>query len=132
MRAADALLRAAGGRQIVLRLPAPAVPADPAEQLGLATPQFQDVPLAPAVFRKARATGSVNAAPRWELLVSGSAVARATGPQGYGSASALFAAAAGVMVDAQWFELVETTETQAFGQAYVYRLIVRERAADAL
>src|SRR5438270_8848951 len=72
MRAADALLRAAGGRSVVLRLPGPAVPADPAEQLGLAVPELQDLQLGPAVFRKARPAGATDGGPRWELLISGS------------------------------------------------------------
>lgn len=131
-RAADALLRAAGGRAIILRLPVPAQPADPGEQLGLATPQFQDIALGPAVFRKARPTGAGGEAPRWELLLSGSAVERVVVPQGYGSAAALFAGAAGVMVDTAWFEVLEATESQAFGQAYVHRLLLRARAADLL
>ena len=37
----------------MLRLPAPAVPGDATEQLGLAVPEFQDVELAPVVFRSA-------------------------------------------------------------------------------
>ena len=52
---------------MLLRVTAGAAANDDAEQLGLATPQFQDVPPAPCVFRK---TGS-----RQELLVSGAAVA---------------------------------------------------------
>ncbi len=40
-RAADVLLRAMGGRSVMLRMPAPAVPADPTEQLGIATPAFR-------------------------------------------------------------------------------------------
>ena len=55
-RAADALLRAVGGRTVMLRVPSPAVPADITEQLGIAVPMFQDLPLAPVVYRKARAT----------------------------------------------------------------------------
>jgi len=37
MRGADALMRAAGGRTVLLRVAAPAVPGNDAEQLGLAT-----------------------------------------------------------------------------------------------
>ena len=131
-RAADALMRAAGGRSVLLRLPAPAVPGDPAEALGLATPLFTDVPLGPAVFRKARPSGAQGQPVRWELMISASAVARVTPPQAYGSAAALFASAAGVLIDSQFFELIEATETQAFGQTYMYRLLLRARAADTL
>ena len=40
-RAADVLLRAMGGRTVMLRMPAPAVPVDVTEQFGLATPSFR-------------------------------------------------------------------------------------------
>ena len=125
-------MRAAGGRSVLLRLPAPAVPDDPTEQLGLATPQFQDTPLGPAVFRKARPSGSAGQPSRWELMVSASAVARVTPPQSYGSAAALFASVSGVLIDDQLFEVIEATESQAFGQTYMYRLLLRVRAADTL
>ncbi len=131
-RTADVLLRIAGGRSVMLRVPAPATPGDPSEQLGLATPQFQDVPLAPAVFRKARAVATVGKAPRWELLVSASAVVRLAGSQAFASASALFAAAYGIVCDDVLFEIISCTEEQAFGQPYVYRLILRAPQADTV
>ena len=53
IRLADAVMRSAGGRMVLLRLAAPAVPNDDAEQLGLATPQYQDVALGPVTFHKA-------------------------------------------------------------------------------
>ena len=132
VRVADALLRGVGGRTVLLRLPAPAVPADAGEMLGLATPQFQDVLLGPAVFRKARPMGAEGAAPRWELLVSASAVMKVAGPQGFEPAETIFASAVGVLVDDLLLEVVEVTAAQAFGAAYVYRVVVRERMADAV
>ena len=137
-RAGDILLRTMGGRSVLLRQPAPAVANDPAEQLGLATPQFQDVPLAPAVFRKARATVSATnaGAPSKlrlggsttnELLISATAVdALAPG----GGASALFATAAGIVVDGVLLQIDSFTEEQIFGRAYVYRVIVRSPFAQ--
>src|SRR5665213_1558946 len=68
VRAADVLLRCAGGRAVMLRMPAPASAADVAEQLGLAGPEFQDVELAPVAFRTARARVAEGKAARWELL----------------------------------------------------------------
>lgn len=124
-RAADVLLRIAGGRSVLLRLPAPATPADPSEQLGLATPQFQDVPLAPVVFRKARAVAPPGRPARWDLLVSASVVTRIAGTQSFASASALFASAAGVLCDDEFFEILSFTGEQVFGQPYVYRLVLR-------
>ena len=116
-RAADSLLRAAGGRSVLLRMPAPAVPADPAEQLGLATPAFQDSPLAPAVLR--------SRAGKLELLVSAAAIEALTGSLARDSASVLFRDAAGILCDDTLFAIVSATAEQAFGQPYLYRLILR-------
>ena len=82
-RATDVLLRAMGGRSVMLRMPAPAVPADVTEQLGIAVPTFQDIPLAPVVYRKARATVAGGKAARWELLVSATVVEALVGSLAY-------------------------------------------------
>jgi hypothetical protein len=129
-RAADVLLRAAGGRSVMLRMPAPAVPADMTEQLGIATPTFQDLLLAPVVYRKARAIVTEGKAARWELLVSATTVESLVGSLAYGSASVLFAAAFGVLSDDELFEIESATEEQVFGQPYVYRLILRAPLAQ--
>src|ERR1700690_2584903 len=89
-RTADTLLRAVGGRRVMLRMPAPAVATDVAEQLGIATPNFQDLPLAPVVYRKARATLAAGVAAKSELLVSATVVGTIVGSLAYGSASVLF------------------------------------------
>jgi hypothetical protein len=114
----------------MLRMPAPAVPADVTEQLGIATPAFQDLPLAPVVYRKARATVAAGKATRWELLVSASAVMTLVGSLAYASASVLFANAFGVLSDDELLEIVSATEEQVFGQPYVYRLVLRAPLAQ--
>src|ERR1700724_1700479 len=55
VRAADTLLRGVGGRRVLLRVPAPGVAGDDGEQLGVASPEFQDLPLWPTEFRRVRA-----------------------------------------------------------------------------
>src|ERR1700722_7270950 len=89
-RAADVLLRCAGGRSVLLRMPAQASAGDTTEQLGLAVPEFQDVELAPVVFRKAREAASTETAPgkvaRWELMVSATSVNGLVGSLGYSAA----------------------------------------------
>jgi hypothetical protein len=126
-RAADVLLRAMGGCSVRLRMPAPAVPADPTEQLGLATPLFQDLTLSPAVCREARATVSEGKAAKWELLVSATAVEELLGSLAYASASVLFANACGVLTDegAELLEIVSATQEPLLGRPYVYRLLLR-------
>jgi hypothetical protein len=124
-RAADALLRQAGGRSVWLRVPSPATPGDPTEQLGLATPASQDVELAPVVFRRARATLAAEKGPRWELLISATAVHTVVGSLAFESARVLFEQSSGVLVDETLMEIEAVTESQIFGSPYVYRLLVR-------
>jgi hypothetical protein len=129
-RAADALLQCAGGRAVLLRMPAPATSGDTTEQLGLAVPTFQDVELAPVVFRKSRQAASalsaaVDKAARWELMVSATAVQELVGSLGYSAASVLFAVAFGVLIDGVLMEVLSATESEAFGAPYVYRLVLQ-------
>jgi hypothetical protein len=138
-RAADVLLRALGGCSVRLRMLAPAVPADPTEQLGLATPEFQDLALAPVVCRKARAAVngnqlSTDQAARWDLLVSATAVEKLVGSLAYASASVLFANACGVLTGegAELLEILSATQEPLLGRPYVYRLLVRAPLAQAV
>jgi hypothetical protein len=130
VRAADVLLRCAGGRSVLLRMPANASAGDTTEQLGLAVPEFQDVELAPVAFRKARQAASaltvaVDKATRWELMVSATAVQKVVGSLGYSAASVLFATAFGVLIDGVLMEVISATESEVFGAPYVYRLVLR-------
>jgi len=124
-RAADVLLRCAGGRAVLLRMPAPASAGDTTEQLGLAVPAFQDLNLAPVVFRKARTTVADGKAARWELMVSATAVSGLLGSLGYSAASVLFATAFGVLIDGVLMEVESATASEVGGAPYVYRLVLR-------
>lgn len=129
VRAADVLLRSVGGRVVLLRLPAPGVAGDASEQLGLAVPEFQDVELAPVVFRRARGRVAEGKGASWELLVSATAVSGVVGSLGYSAASVLFAVAYGVELDGVLMEIVSATESEVGGVPYVYRLWLREPAS---
>ncbi len=132
MQVADTLLRSVGGRTVLLHVPAPAVPGDLGEQLGLAVPLFQDVVLGPVVFRKLKpkvATAQAERAAQYELLVSASAVIQAVGSLALGAAGVLFASAAGVLVDGTLFEITSATSSEAFGEVYLYRLGLKGPAA---
>ena len=131
-RTADALLRGVGGRTVLLRMPAPAGAGDVAEQLGLETPQFQDVELAPVVFRKARAQAAEGRPARREVLVSATAVEALVGSLGYSAAAVLFATAFGVLVDGALMTVESVTDSQAFGKPYLYHLWLREPVADTV
>ena len=117
LRTADALLRANGGRAVMLRLPAPAVANNDGEQLGLATPQFQDVELAPVAFRKIAKTTT--------LLASGSAVKAVVGSLQFNSAQVLFETAVGVVVDDVLYTILSSTAATSDGETYVYSLELR-------
>jgi hypothetical protein len=114
IRGADAVMRAVGGRTVLLRLAAPAVPGSDAEQLGLATPEFQDVALGPATFHKADSLKN--------LLVSASAVHQLVGSLGYDSADVLFETAVGVLIDDVLYEITNSFSSQAMGMPYCYWL----------
>lgn len=130
-RAMDVLLRGSSARSAMLRLPAPATPGDAAEQLGLATPQFQDMELTPVVFRNTAVRTADGKAARRELLVSATAVEALTGSQNFASASELLASAFGILVDDALLAIVSATELEAGGQVCGYRLSLRETAASA-
>lgn len=123
------LLRAANGRAVMLRMPAPATPGSAAERLGLATPEFQDVELAPVVFRKARAKVAAGKAAVREMLVSAAAVTALVANSGLASASAMFAAAFGVLVDEALLTIESVSEITAGGAICGYRLLLREAVA---
>lgn len=127
-RAADVLF-GERGRSVMLRVPAPAVPGSVAEQLGLATPEFQDVEMAPVVFRKVRAQVAAGKAAKWELLISATTVGAMTGGLAFGSASAMFASAFGVLVDEVLMTIVSASEMEADGAVCGYRLLLREGVA---
>jgi len=125
VRAADSLLRSVGGRSVLLRLPAPANPNDDGEQLGLATPLFQDSPLCPAVYRRVRPKIAADKAAQFELLVSASAVNRLIGSQAYPSAETLFATAFAIVIDSVPLEIVCATTSEIGGAPYMYRLLLQ-------
>ena len=117
VRVADTLLRANGGRAVWLRLAAPAAANNDGEQLGLATPQFQDVELAPVAFRKLEKTTV--------LLVSGSAVKSIVGSLQFNSAEVLFETAVGVVVDSVLYTILSNTASTSDGKTYMYSLELR-------
>jgi len=128
-RMADALLRGVGGRSVKLRLPAPAAGGDVTEELGLATPSFQDVAMWPVAFRRVWAKTSEGKATEKELLVSAKTVEGMVGSLGHASASVLFAGAFGVLVDDVLLEIVSVSAAEAMGEVYAYRLVLREPQA---
>ncbi|HSY36834.1 MAG TPA: hypothetical protein VK814_13850 [Acidobacteriaceae bacterium] len=114
IRLADAVMRSAGGRMVWLRLAAPAVQNADAEQLGLATPAYQDVALGPATFHKANSV--------IKLLISASAVHEVLGSLGFDSADVLFETAVGLFIDDLLYKITNSYSSQAMGMPYCYWL----------
>ena len=131
-RAFDTLLRNAAARSVMLRIPAPAIAGDAAEQLGLAAPQFQDVELTPVVFRSTAAKSSTVKAAQRDLLVSATAVEALTGSQSFNSAHELFNSAFGVLIDDALLTIVSATELEAGGQVCGYRLGLQATASGTV
>lgn len=127
LRTFDTLLRNAPARSVMLRLPAPRAVADNDELFGLATPVFQDIELAPAVFRKALAKTTADGHREHELLVSATAVAALAGAQDFGSADALFASAYGVVIDNMLLTITGAREIEAGGAACGHILTLRQQ-----
>lgn len=129
-RAADALLRANGGTTAYLQMPVQPGDASDAGQLGLDTPTFEALALSPVVFRRARLTMTEAQPQKYELLISGSAVAAAVGAQQMASADLLFQMAAGVVVAGELFLIETVSFSESLGAVYMYRLLLRETASN--
>ncbi len=114
IRLADAVMRSGGGRTVLLRLSLPAMQGNDAEQLGLATPGYQDVELGPATFHKANSVT--------KLLVSASAVHEVLGSLGFDSADVLFETAVGVSIDDLLYKITNSYSSRAMGLPYCYWL----------
>ena len=124
-RAADALLRSLGGFSVGLQMPLLAASGDAAE-IGITAQTYQMLPLSPAIFRRVRSPMLEGQPQKFELAVSASAIQAQVGALQLSSADALFAQAAGVAVNGKLFLIEAVTAPEAFGQAYLYRLQLRE------
>ncbi len=103
-----------------------------AGQLGINAPQLQQLPLAPAVFRRTRATMSEGEEAKFELLISASAVAQQVSALQLNSADGLFLLAAGVVVGDGLFRIEGWSSSEALGQVSVYRLLLRTAEPQSL
>jgi hypothetical protein len=119
-RFASTCLWTNGGFDVVLQLPGLAVSGSDAEQMGLATPQFQDVPVGPAVWRKVGANRA--------LLLGSAGVAALMGSQGFASAESLFETAVGVVVAGVFYLITDCEPLLAAGEPCAYRLAVQAPA----
>lgn len=118
LRSTEAVLRGAGGRSVLVRVPRPGATNDVTEQLGLATATFDDVEVAPCVVRVLSAGGRE----RVELQIAARSVTAGAGGAAVELALAWFAGAAGVVLDGELLRIESVTPRDLAGVPYVYRL----------
>lgn len=113
-RVASALLHVAGGCAVKLRVPAPASVSDDGEQLGLATPEFQELELRPAAV--------VRSGSKVKVLVSAEAVERVAGAEGAAAVEELLRSACGVVVDGAVYPIEASVTMRSGGGVCCYAL----------
>jgi hypothetical protein len=122
VRAAEAMMRALGGEEIILLFPAISLPSDPAAQLGLADPGVEQVQISPVV-RRTLLFENDSTARRFEYLMPATAIAQQMERRSAASAQAFFDAALGILHDGVLFRIEKATTEYFAGTAYLYRVI---------
>jgi hypothetical protein len=118
-RAAMAMLRGAGQGDVTLKIPAPAAGGDDAEQLGLATPQFSDLPLT-NVLVKSGADGRPS-----QVIVGAEILQEALQLQEPDKVVKAVRDAGGVVVGETWLAIEDAEAVSFFGVPCLYRIDVR-------
>jgi hypothetical protein len=122
---ADALLRSVGGTTALLRVTGTNTESTQPE-VGLVATTFQDVVVSPVIMRKLRPTWQENGESKWELLVSATSIGVQVNALDLASAQSLFSLTLAVTVDNQDYLIESASSNEAFGQPYLYRLLLRE------
>jgi hypothetical protein len=120
-RAAEAMLRALGGCEVVLRFRGAAISDDAGSnpRLGLGTKISEDVTLSPVIVRSA-------AEDSFEFVIAGSTVDRQVELRQTGTAKALFDSALGFVKDGKLLRVAGVSTDLHSGAAYLYRVTGRE------
>jgi hypothetical protein len=122
---ADALLRSVSGTTALLRVTGANTDTAMSE-VGLAATTFYQLAISPALLRKLRPSWKEAGESKWELLLSATSVAQQLQTLSIATAEALFAMTLGVTVAEQQYLIESTAANEAFGQVYLYRLLLRE------
>jgi len=128
---ANALLRSVAGTTALLRVTGTSTDTSKSE-VGLVATTFADVVVSPVVMRKLRPTWQAGGESKWELLISATGVEQQVRALDFSSAQALFAMTLAVTVQGQDFLIDSVACNEAFGQAYLYRLLLREARQQAV
>jgi len=122
---ADALLRSVAGTTALLRVTGTNTDSSQSE-VGLVATTFADVVVGPVAMRKLRPAWQENGESKWELIVSATGVEQQVNALDLPSAQSLFAMTLAVTVAGQDFLIDSIASNEAFGQVYLYRLLLRE------
>lgn len=128
---ADALLRTVGGASAQLRVTNVSSDGSMSE-VGLVATTFVDVVLSPVVMRKLRPTWQEGGESKWELLISATSVEAQLSALSLDSAQSLFAMTLAVTLAGQDYVIESVGANEAFGQVYLYRLLLREARQQAV
>ena len=122
---ADALLRSVTGTTALLRVTGNNTDTSMSE-VGLVATTFAEVAVSPVLMRKLRPTWQEGGESKWELLISATSVEQQVNALDLESAQALFAMTLAVTVSGQDYLIESIASNEAFGQIYLYRLLLRE------
>jgi hypothetical protein len=128
---ADALLRSVAGTAALLRVTGTNTDTSQSE-VGLVATTFADVVVSPVVMRKLRPNWQENGESKWELIVSATGVEQQVNALDLGSAQSLFAMTLTVTVAGQDYLIESIAANEAFGQVYLFRLLLREARQQAV
>jgi hypothetical protein len=128
---ADALLRSVTGTTALLRVTSSSTDTSMYE-VGLAATAFAEVTVSPVLMRKLRPTWQEGGESKWELLVSATSVEQQVSALNLLSAQALFSMTLAVSVAGQDYLIESIGSSEAFGQVYLYRLLLREARQQAV
>jgi hypothetical protein len=128
---ADALLRSAAGTTALLRVTGTNTDTSMSE-VGLVATTFAEVAVSPALMRKLRPTWQEGGESKWELLVSATSVEQQVSTLDLPSAQSLFAMTLAVTVAGQDYLIESIASNEAFGQVYLFRLLLREARQQAV
>jgi hypothetical protein len=90
------------------------------------------VVVSPVVMRKLRPSWQEGGQSKWELFVSATGVQQQVSALDLVSAQALFAMTLTVTVGGQDYLIESIASNEAFGQVYLYRLLLREARQQAV
>jgi hypothetical protein len=128
---ADALLRSVAGTSALLRVTGTNTDTSQSE-VGLVATTFVDVVVSPVVMRQLRPSWKEGNESKWELLVSASGVQQQVIALDLASAQSLFELTLAVTVAGQDYLIESIASNEAFGQVYLYRLLLREARQQAV